>query len=162
MKQLIVILTLPFLSLSGCGECNDCGPLRPFEYGVINNLNDEVKLEFYGNIESNSEFKKFELVLSPSDTSELWVTILDPVSDSDFSFLFKPILSNSSFHFFADSISVKSRGILISTFRRQKDELEQDFTSIFFGGIYIQSDLETEYELNPILYPLDSVNLKLK
>ncbi len=146
-----------------CGGCSDCGPLRPFEYGIINSLNETLDVEFYGNNESGSIINIYTIKLVPNDTSDLWVTVIDPASSLDFDHFFTNYFEPRSFPFDTDSVIIKSDDVLVSTFRRRNDERNQDYTSIFFGGAFIRSNQASDfYEINPTFFMLDSVNLKLK
>ncbi len=103
-----------------------------------------------------------EIRLNPDDTSEFWVTRFDPVANSNFEYLFDSYFKHNSFPINADSVIISSSSGEIQTFRRRKDEFDQNVSSIFNGTAYVQSDLESEYELSPILYVLDSIKLGLK
>lgn len=162
MKKLLIITCFFSISLySGCGKCDDCGPLGLAKYGLINTLDHELELEFHGTEfwSQNYGFDSFEFNLHPKDTSKIWVLVPDPVGRTAFDYVFTTGNRNDSFPLEADSVLIKIDNNLIKTFRRKSDELEQDHQSIFSWIAFDQLDNE---EHSPLFYKLDSVNLDLK
>jgi len=49
MIKIFVPLTALILSILSCGKCQDCDPISTSKYSLINNLNLDIELIFYGN-----------------------------------------------------------------------------------------------------------------
>ena len=133
------------LMCSRCCDCDDCGDLSEGSYGIINGLNMELTIRF---LEENNSF---EITLNPSDTSELWTTIVDPVGGFCGQF-FVNYESESSFPLAPDEIIILTKEEELKTFFRCQGQCP---TPIFIP------EIASKNKNNELFYRIDSVNLCL-